>query len=119
MDTSQHSTLPARPLFRIGLAGMFVLLLLSLLFYRERAWLLDVAFQTFLMIQEKTVQVMVYRFGAAVVQALPLAAIRLEAPLWAVSVLYSAAFPLLYLVFFLVFTKVLRQTALVMALVRL
>ncbi|MEL6273619.1 MAG: hypothetical protein AAFU03_00760 [Bacteroidota bacterium] len=89
-----------RSLPRLGLFTMLVLLLFSMLFWRERAWLLDVAFQTFLMIKDGTVWVMVYRFGAATVQSLPLLAIKLGAPLAWVSWLYSVSFHLHFLLFF-------------------
>ncbi|MEM9837168.1 MAG: hypothetical protein AAF828_11735 [Bacteroidota bacterium] len=85
---------------RLGLATMLLLLLLSMLFWRERSWLLDVAFQTFLMIKDGTVQVMVYRFGAATVQSLPLLGIKLGLPLAVVSWLYSVSFHLHFLTFF-------------------
>ncbi|MEZ4988663.1 MAG: hypothetical protein R2795_27190 [Saprospiraceae bacterium] len=81
-----------KPLRGLGYAGMLGLVVLSIVFYRERAWLLDIAFQTFLMVQEGTVQVMVNRFGAAVVQLLPLAAIKTGADLSTVSLLYSVSF---------------------------
>ncbi|HMQ48657.1 MAG TPA: hypothetical protein PKA00_14510 [Saprospiraceae bacterium] len=82
---------------QLGYATMLGLVLLSALFYKERAVFVDVAFQTFLMINEGTVQVMVNRFGAALVQLLPLLAIKLEAPLALVSFCYSISFTLLYL----------------------
>lgn len=88
---------------RIHLAGlltMLTLLAMSMVFWRERTWLLDVAFQTFLMVKDQTVQVMVYRFGAATVQSLPLLGIQLGAPLAWVSWLYSVSFHLHFLGFF-------------------
>lgn len=81
---------------------MLLLLVMAMVFWRERSWLLDVAFQTFLMIKDETVQVMVYRFGAATVQSLPLLGIKLGAPLAWVSWLYSVSFQLHFLLFFLV-----------------
>lgn len=85
---------------RLGLGVMLVLLLLAMIFWRERTWILDVAFQTFLMIKDGTVQVMVYRFGAATVQSLPLLGIKLGAPLAVISWLYSISFQLHFLLFF-------------------
>ena len=55
------------------------------------------AFQTFLMVKDETVQVMVYRFGAATVQSLPLLGIKLGVPLAVVSWLYSMSFHLHFL----------------------
>ena len=59
-------------IFRLGFAGMVALLVLSIVFWRERTLFLDVAYQTVLMLRDDQVQVQVQRFGAAVVQALPL-----------------------------------------------
>ncbi len=103
----------------LGYVGMFALLVLAAVFYRERAWLLDIAFQTFLMINEGTVQVMVHRFGSAIVQLLPLAAIRLEAPVAVVSWCYSVSFPLLYLGFYALVVRVFRNDRLGWAIVLL
>ena len=88
---------------------MLTLLVLSAIFWRERTWFLDVAFQTFLMIKDGTVQVQVYRFGSAIVQLLPLAGIKLALPLVWVSFLYSISFPLVYLIFWWLIVKVFRQ----------
>lgn len=110
----------ASPAFRrLGYAFMLALLALALLFYRERTWILDIAFQTFLMANEGSLQVMVNRFGSALVQLLPLGAIRAGAPLPVVSILYSASFPLLYLGFYALTVKVLRNDLLGWAIVLL
>lgn len=103
----------------LGYVGMLALLVLAAVFYRERAWLLDIAFQTFLMINEGTVQVMVHRFGSAIVQLLPLAAIKLDAPVAVVSWCYSVSFPLLYLGFYALAVRVFRNDRLGWAIVLL
>ncbi len=95
---------------------MLALLVLAAIFWRERTWFLDVAFQTCLMIKDGTVQVQVYRFGAAIVQALPLAAIKMGWPLTWVSFLYSISFPLVFLVFWWVIIKVFQQPLMGLAL---
>ena len=87
-------------IFRLGFAGMVALLVLSIVFWRERTLFLDVAYQTVLMLRDDQVQVQVQRFGAAVVQALPLLGSRLLLPVEAVLLLYSVSFTLLYLLFF-------------------
>lgn len=104
---------------RLGYAGMVGLLVLAGVFFRERAWMLDIAFQTFLMIHDGTVQVMVNRFGSALVQVLPLSAIKLGAPVEVVSFLYSISFPLLFLGFYAVTVRVLRNDYLGWAIVLL
>ncbi|MEQ8705494.1 MAG: hypothetical protein RIC19_16325 [Phaeodactylibacter sp.] len=104
---------------RLGYLGMIGLLVLAGVFYRERAWMLDIAFQTFLMINDGTVQVMVNRFGSALVQLLPLSAIKLGAPVEVISLLYSVSFPLLFLMFYTVTVRVLRNDFLGWAIVLL
>jgi hypothetical protein len=89
-----------RFIFRLGFAGMTALLLLSVIYWRERTLFLDVAYQTVLMLRDGDVQVQVQRFGAAVVQALPLWGSKLMLPLKDVLLLYSVSFTLLYLLFF-------------------
>ncbi len=104
MNKDTHTTqfrFTDRRLPWLGLLTMVALLILAMIFWRERAWMLDISYQTFLMVVHKTVQVQVYRFGAATVQSLPLIGILLEAPLAWVSWLYSIAFNLLFLGFFL------------------
>lgn len=94
---------------RLGYAGMIALVVMAAIFYRERAWFLDIAYQTFLMVNEGSVQVMVNRFGSAIVQLLPLLAIKTGAPLTVVSLLYSVSFPFLFLVFYWLTVSVLRN----------
>lgn len=96
---------------------MLGLLVLAIIFYQERAFLLDIAFQTFLMINEGTVQVMVNRFGSAIVQLLPLLAIKSGAPIWTISLLYSMSFPLLFLLIYFLIVRVFKNDLLGWALV--
>lgn len=108
----------AHPALRLlGYTGMIALVVLAAVFYRERAWFLDIAYQTFLMINQGSVQVMVNRFGSAVVQLLPLSAIKLGAPLPVISLLYSISFPLLFLLFYFVTVRILRNELLGWAIV--
>lgn len=117
MESRQVYTFSRPALRRLGFAGMIMLVILAGIFYRERAWFLDIAYQTFLMVNEGSVQVMVNRFGSAVVQLLPLLAIKLQAPLAWVSFLYSISFPLLFLFFYLLTVKVLKNDRLGWAIV--
>ncbi|PHN01247.1 hypothetical protein [Flavilitoribacter nigricans] len=119
MESKQGYTFTGPALRLLGYAGMIALVILAAVFFRERAWFLDIAYQTFLMVNEGTVQVMVNRFGSAVVQLLPLLAIKAEAPLAVVSLLYSISFPLLFLFFYWLTVKVLRNDRLGWAIVLL
>ncbi len=102
---------------RLGYGALFMLLILSAIFYQERTLFIDIAYQTFLMINEGTIQVQVYRFGAAIVQALPLLAIKMDMPLRVVLWLYSVSFPLVYLLFYWLIVRVLRNDYLGLSLV--
>lgn len=117
MRSVEPYTFSGPALRRLGYAGMIALIILAGLFYRERAWFLDIAYQTFLMVNEGSVQVMVNRFGSAVVQLLPLLAIKVGAPLAMVSFLYSISFPLLFLFFYWLTVKVLKNELLGWAIV--
>lgn len=117
METKQGYTFTGPALRRLGYAGMIALVILAAIFFRERAWFLDIAYQTFLMVNEGTVQVMVNRFGSAIVQLLPLLAIKLGASLSMVSLLYSLSFPLLFLFFYWLTVKVLKNDRLGWAIV--
>lgn len=86
---------------RTGFVTMVLLLLLSVVFYKERTLFADIAYQTFLMIQEGGLQVQVFRFGSAIVHVLPYLAIRAGFPLEVVLILYSISFTLLYLCLYL------------------
>lgn len=87
-------------IFRLGFLVMFALLGLSAVYWRERTLFLDVAYQTVLMLRDGEVQVQVQRFGAAIVQALPLLGTKLWLPIQGILLLYSTSFTLLYLFFF-------------------
>ncbi|MCB0653702.1 MAG: hypothetical protein KDC85_20660 [Saprospiraceae bacterium] len=90
---------------RTGFVTMVLLLLLSVVFYKERTLFADIAYQTFLMIQEGGLQVQVFRFGSAIVHVLPYLAIQAGFPLEVVLILYSISFTLLYLCLYLLIVK--------------
>lgn len=74
--------------------GHVVFALLALLaarFWQERTLILDAAFQGYLFISNGHPAIMVERFGAALVQLLPLAGVWAGAPLHTVLVLYSVS----------------------------
>ncbi|MEL6143371.1 MAG: hypothetical protein AAFU67_17340, partial [Bacteroidota bacterium] len=83
-----------------ALAGLAFMLVLSLIFWRERVFILDAAFQSFYLIAKKTWAFQVQRYGAAVVQGPPLLLVKLGAPLKAVMISYSLAFTVYPLVLF-------------------
>lgn len=102
---------------RIGLGAMLVLLILSAVFYKERTLFADIAYQTFLMIQEGGLQVQVFRFGSAIVHILPYLAIKAELGLPVILMLYSISFTLLYLGLYLLIVNWLKNDYLGLVLV--
>lgn len=102
---------------RWGHLVMACLLIMSICLYKERTLILDIAYQTFLMLVEGHPQVMVNRFGVVLIQSLPLLGMALHLSLKVILILYSAAFPLLFWLFYWLITKVLRNDYLGWALV--
>mgnify|MGYP000275626164 CR=1 FL=1 len=102
----------------LGYAAFFALLLFSVLFYLERACYADIAFQIFEIINSKNVAYQLDRFGTALIQIFPLAAVLLELPLKYVLLTYSVALVAQNLFFFWLLHKFFRQKeiALVLAL---
>lgn len=115
-ESSKYQDNPDR-LALLGYAALFCLIGFSILFYRERTLFVDIPFQTFLLINDGGFQVQVYRFGSAIVQALPLLSFKLGAPIWTILLLYSVSFPLLYLFFYWLIVRVFRSIYLGWALV--
>lgn len=101
----------------LGYITLIALVVMAGIFYRERVFFSDIALQLFLLIKAGTFQVMVYRFGAAVVQFLPLLAIKLDLPLDMVAFCYSISFTLIYLLFYFVTVRILKNEYLGWALV--
>ncbi|MEN0006569.1 MAG: hypothetical protein AAF798_20620 [Bacteroidota bacterium] len=104
-------------LMALGYIALGGLLLLAFIFYQERTLFTDIPYQTVLMINEGKVQVQVFRFGAAIVQLLPLLAIKLELPISTILTLYSISFPLLYLFIFILIVHPLKNPRLGWALI--
>lgn len=100
--------------FHIPHSGHFVFAVLFALawwFWPERTLILDAAFQSYLFVATGQPAIMVERFGAAAVQALPLAAVHAGAPLGTVLAWYSVSFVLFQYALFLVALKVLKSNA--------
>ena len=88
---------------------MLFLLLLSAIFFKERTLFADIAYQTFLMIQEGGLQVQVFRFGSAIVHILPYLAIKAHFSIAVILFLYSISFTLLYLGLYVLMVKWLKN----------
>jgi len=72
------------------------LLLLSVIFWKERAFFMDAGFQLFNLINEGHIQIYHYRFVTAVPQILPWLLLKLHAPLWMLGLSFSVSYILFY-----------------------
>ena len=98
---------PTPPIFAtycwpLGLAtlSLVVLLVLSLIYWQERVFLLDASFQVFHVIAPEEYFIQVGRYGAVLVQTLPLVLAKLGAPLAVTLASYSLSFTLYPLLLF-------------------
>ncbi|MBI1227971.1 MAG: hypothetical protein GC192_22255 [Bacteroidetes bacterium] len=108
--TSQFPNFPI-PQF-LGYSTWALLLLLSLIFYRERAFFMDAGFQLFNLINEQKIQIYHYRFVTAVPQVMPFLLMKIGAPLWALAIGFSAAYILFYFAIWHLLVRHLRCDAL-------
>ena len=93
---------PGRPhqALYLCLAGLIAMFVLSVVFFRPRVYILDAAFQGFSIVAYQDWAFQVKRYGAVMVQALPLLLARLGVPLDTVMLAYSASFTLYPIVLF-------------------
>ncbi len=85
---------------RLAAGGLLLLLLLAALYWRERVIMIDAAYQVFSVIVRGDLAIQAQRFGAALVQLWPLAAVKAGLSLPWVLGLYSVAFQAYPLIFF-------------------
>jgi hypothetical protein len=93
----------------IGGITHFILLFLAVKYYQERTIFSDIAFQTFLMINEGGLQTMVGRYISGVTHCLPWLSIQFGLPLKFVLMSFSVAFALWYAAAFLICTQFFKQ----------
>ena len=91
------TTNPAlRTAFSVSFGMLLLLLLGSLLFYKERMFFIDPCFVAFKIINAKSFVFSEHRYGAFITQLFPLVGTLLGLPLKAILILYSASFYLFY-----------------------
>ena len=83
-----------------GLVAFGALLLLSIIWYRERVVFLDIAYHLFFILKDRSFAIQNGRFGTAFTQLFPLSGAALGLSIHAVAKLYSAAFIVLPAVVF-------------------
>lgn len=93
---------------RIGNSCFLILLILSLIFYKERIGLLDNSFQTFLMLMDDNIAIMAGRWPAVVIRWIPFSLYKIGASLNIIMVGFSASYIIVHWIMFVLIIK-LRQ----------
>ncbi len=108
-------------LYYIGFGAYAVMLLLSVLFYKERMTFLDGSYVLFHIIRKGTFCIEHFRYGAALAQIYPLLALKLGLSMNAIMVSYSAGYILNYFFCYVICGSLLKQyrIALVVLLINL
>lgn len=86
----------------IGILSYITLLILSIVYYKERTVMNDASFQLFSILKNDGFAIQINRFGAAFTQIYPFMASKLGLPLSQVAMTYSASFILFYFSSFLI-----------------
>jgi len=86
----------------LGLIGFSLLVIFSIIFYKERILFADPAFQLSYMIRDNIFAIQVNRFVAVLSKIFPYLAMKLSLPLNYVVLIYSVSFPIYNLIFFLI-----------------
>lgn len=94
------STLHEYRPYKLGGFYYLVLLILSLIFYKERALFGDIPYHIFHLLYEQDYAIQNQRFGAFITQTPPLLALKSGASLHTVAFIYSVTFALLYMSIF-------------------
>lgn len=96
-------------LYHIGFAAYAVLLVFSVLLYKERMIISDTAFALFNFTKDHSFSIQVYRFGDVFNQLLPVLAVNMGSSLDAITVIYSISFVVYYLSLYIICGSLLKQ----------
>lgn len=80
----------------LGVCVYAILLILAILFYKERTIFMDASFICFSVIKDGALAIQDFRFGSAITQIFPLISSQLGLPLQAVLLSYSIGFIIFY-----------------------
>ena len=92
-----------------GTISLLILIILSLVFYRERIYFSDPAFQLFLMINDNQIEVMTNRWPSTIFRWLPYIGLKMGWSVASISKLFSASFPLFHLFVFAAVSMIYRD----------
>ena len=93
----------------LGHAFFVSIIILSVVFYKERIYYFDSAFQFFKIIHFEKFNIEAHRYSTVLTQFFVLLAIKLSMPLKAVTIIFSVSFPLLYYAVYLTCVKILKS----------
>ncbi|MEI8280714.1 MAG: hypothetical protein WCG87_13230 [Bacteroidota bacterium] len=96
-------------LYHIGLLAYLVLLILSVIFYKERTIFTDIAFHLFCIVKDSSLAIQNFRFVAISTQFLPLMARKAEMSLSSIMYIYSASFVLYYAACYVICGSILKR----------
>ena len=105
-----------KKLYKAGFWGYAILLVLAIIFYKERTVMLDTSFFLFYMVKDADFCIQNDRFIAAFPELIPLFARKIGASLNTISILYSISFVLYHLVCYVVCGSWLKQYRIAIAL---
>lgn len=112
MEPFQSTNASLRWVYYVSLAVVGLLLLLSILWYKQRVLFIDPAWISFEIIQKGEMSIPEHRYGAFVSQMWLLGGAAIHLPTGLLLTLYSASFYSFYFTVALVLGRVLRQYAL-------
>lgn len=99
----------AKGIYYTGFLVFISLLILSILFYKERILFLDPAFQLSYMIRDGGFAIQVNRFVAIVTKIFPFIALKLSLPVTYVVLIYSMSFVIVNFIIFLLILRGLKN----------
>ena len=91
-----------KQLYKLGFLAYVALIILSIIFFKERTIFTDIAFHLFDIITKGTVTIQTHRFGAVFTQLFPLVASKLNLPLVGVMMTYSTGFIIYYTICYVI-----------------
>ena len=92
-----------------GGISLLILIILSVVFYQERIYFSDPAFQLFLMINDNQIEVMTNRWPSTIFRWLPYIGLKMDCSVATLSKLFSLSFPLFHLIVFTIISAVYRD----------
>lgn len=103
-------------LFKIGALVYLVLIILALLFYKERTCFVDISFHLFYILKDGYFAIQNFRFGAFFTQLFPLIGSKMGFDLAGIAQLYSVGFVLYYFFLFVIILKVIKDKSIALVL---